>query len=103
MSDQKVKNAANEEELKEAREKDRHADQRQLNDWKKVMASDEGFRVLMEVLRFCQVDFSPLGGADRDVFARIGRQNVGRFLKSQMILADRRKYLEQELKLGEQL
>ena len=51
---------------------------------------------------FTRLEASPMGGADRDIFWRIGRQEVGRFIKERMILADRRKYFEMELKLGEE-
>lgn len=99
-----VKNAANEEELKEASQKKRFAEQRTDNAWKAVMATDHGMQVLMDIFAFCKLESCPLeaGGSDRDIFTRLGRQKVGRFLKVQMINADRRKYFETELKLGEE-
>lgn len=99
-----VLNAADEKELKEASQKKRFADQRIDNAWKAVMATDQGIDVLMEIFAFCKLESCPMeaGGSDREIFTRLGRQRVGRFLKARMITADRRKYFENELKLGDE-
>lgn len=96
-----IQNAADESQLKDARQKERFSQQRLDNAWKFVMASDQGIDVLMDIFAFCKVDQNPMGGADREIFYRIGRQEVGRFMKERMVSADRRKYFETELNLGE--
>lgn len=99
-----TQNAANEEHLKDAKQKERFAAQRLDNAWKAVMATDSGMDVLMDIFAFCKLESCPIetGGSDRDIFTRLGRQKVGRFIKGRMITADRRKYFETELKLGEE-
>lgn len=101
MNQPLVRNAANEDQVDEAKEKLRHSGNREKADWIAIMSTDAGFRVLRSLLEFTRLESSPMGGADRDIFWRIGRQEVGRFIKERMILADRKKYFEMELKLGE--
>lgn len=95
-------NTANEEQIKHAKQRDVIDRRTELNDLRFAMGDARSCRVLLRFLRFCKVDESPLGGADRDVFVRLGRQNVGRFIKSEMLEADRKKYLEMELQHGEE-
>jgi hypothetical protein len=102
MTQPLVTNAADDSQLKEAKAKEHNRDRREKNDWIAVMQSDQGFRVLMEILRFSKLEECPMGGADRDIFYRIGRQEMGRFVKAKMITADRKKYFEMELKIGDQ-
>ncbi len=104
MSNEKpIPNAADEKQLKDKSQRDFFDQQRLDNAWKAVMASDQGMDVLMEILRFCKLESCPAdaGGADREIFSRLGRQKVGRFVKKRMIDMNRRKYFETELKLGE--
>lgn len=97
-----VQNAADEEQLGKAKDKLGHVRNQERNDWLFVMGSDQGFRVLTQIMRFSKMEECPMGGNDRDVFYRIGRQELGKYVKAQMILADRKKYFEMEMKLGEQ-
>jgi hypothetical protein len=97
-----AKASTEEHQSKEAKSKEAQRDRKERNDWLFVMLSDQGFRVLMEIMRFSKMEENPLGGADREVFYRIGRQEMGRYVKKKMLETDRRRYLEMELKLGEQ-
>lgn len=97
-----VKNAADEGQQEEAKEKLRHSKNREKSDWLTVMGSDAGFRLLTSLMREFHTEANPMGPTDRETYYRIGRQSAGKFIKAQMILADRKKYFEMELKLGEE-
>lgn len=97
-----VKNAADENQIDEAKGKLAISRNKEKNDWLFVMQSDQAFRVLQQVLQYCKVESCPMGAKNKETYYRIGRQDVGRFIKAQMVMADRRKYFEMELKLGEE-
>ena len=97
-----VKNAADEGQQAAAKEKLTHSKNREKSDWLAVMQTDAGFRLLTLLMREFHTESNPMGPTDRETYYRIGRQSAGKFIKGEMIKADRRKYFEMELKLGEE-
>lgn len=102
MTDALIKNAADETQVKEAGDKLKQSDQRDKNDWLAVMSTDSGYRLLTSLMKDFHTESNPMGTSDRETYFRIGRQSCGKLIKAKMILANKKKYFEMELKLGEE-
>jgi hypothetical protein len=83
-----VRNASNEEQLKEAKRKESADRMQAIADMRKVVSSPEGKRVLEKIIAFCkptQSIWNPSAAIHRDA----GRQEVGHLILSMIVEADR--------------
>lgn len=95
-------NAADEDQLHEAKENLRNSEQRSVNRWKKALEDDQFCALLFELMDKFHMDESPVANADHfETHRRIGMQAAGRHIKKKMIEANKHKFYEQLLKLEE--
>lgn len=104
MNEQKPQtNAADEGQLKEAKESAKDRQRRYTNALLKAMHDDEIGWLLTELLRAFHTDESPVASSDQfETHRRIGIQSAGRLLKKQMKQVDRKRFHDLELKFGEE-
>lgn len=104
MQEQKPQtNAADDGEVKAAKESVKDRERRLKNALLKAMHDDEIGWFLMDLLRGFHIDESPVANSDQfETHRRIGIQSAGRALRKQMKVADRKRFYELELKFGEE-
>lgn len=97
-----IRNAADEAQLEDAKEKLRHSKNRAENRWKKAVHDDEICALLLGLIRDFHTDENPVIKGDHlETYRRIGIQAAGKTIRRKLMEADRQKFLEQEIKLGE--
>ena len=103
MSEQKAQtNAADEGQVKQAKESVKDRELRRRNAWLKAMHDEEIGRLLIELIDALHTDESPVVAGDQaETHRRIGYQGAGRAIRKHMKGADRKRFYELELKYGE--
>lgn len=79
-----VQNAADPQQVEAAREQERTREQQRQYDWRSVMESPSGRRVLSDVLDHCGTYQTPFGETSDRTHFLVGRQDVGHFIVSQI-------------------
>lgn len=89
-----VKNAADTKQVKKAGDKEKYGRDKEVEDLHSVFSMPSGRRVLYRILEQCQI----LGSADTVNHAEahkiLARQNIGKFLLSEVISADENYYFK---------
>ena len=92
MTQVRVKNAADSEQVKEAAEREKLQAERDLNDTRWVLSMPQGRRFLYRLLAECGVYRSSFTGSS-ETFFREGQRNVGLKLLEELEVADAESYL----------
>lgn len=94
-----VTNAANEDQVKDAKVKVKITRDTELNDFRSVMSTESGARLLLRLLRHCGTHAS-IWEPSAKIHYNAGKQDVGHFVQSEMVQADLKRYyaIETELK-----
>ena len=87
-----VKNAADENQVRDAKEKDKLRNEKDANDLRWVLSMPQGRRFLWKLLETCGVYRSSFTGSSETFFLE-GQRNVGLQLLAQITAADSEQYL----------
>lgn len=101
MTRARVKNAADEVQVKEAREREKLGRDKDLNDLRWVMSMPQGRRFLHKLLHNCGIYQSSFTGSSETFFLE-GQRNVGLKLLADITAADAKLYF-QMLEEGQRL
>lgn len=93
MAKSLVRNAADREQVKAAKESEKFMDDERLNDWRSVLATPEGRRVLWRVLAQCNTSKSIFALDHGTISYRSGWQDAGHYVMAEINEADPRAFL----------
>lgn len=96
------KNAADENQVKEARLTEKRIRERELGDLRYLLASAQGRRLIWRLLGHCK-SFESVWEPSAKIHYNAGKQDVGHFLMAEIIAADENSFLQmmKEAKQGE--
>lgn len=96
------KNAADEEQVKQARLSEKRVRERELSDIRYLLQSAQGRRFLWRLMGHCK-SFESVWEASAKIHYNAGKQDVGHFVMSEIIASDENAFLQmmKEAKQGE--
>lgn len=97
-----TKNAADEEQVKQAKSREKGFRERELNDIRYILQSPQGRRFIWKLLTHCKV-FESIWSGSALIHHNSGRQDVGHFVMAEIVAANEDAFLQmmKEAKHGE--